>query len=73
MSHASVRRASDDDHVQGAGSVDPFDTFEFDVAGGGRAGDHGERGGRVQQRDGLGDGFDDLVGGQDDDVPVGPE
>ena len=40
-------RLSDDEHVEGPRAVHPFDAFQFDVAGGGRAGDHGQRPDRI--------------------------
>src|SRR4051812_33119502 len=65
---------ADQDDVEGAGAVDAFDAVEFDVAGGGGAGDPGCRAVWVEAGEGLGEGVHDLVGCVDDaDVVVGDE
>ncbi len=67
------RVSADEHHVERAGAVDALDPVEFDVAGGARATDPGERGerpGRVDPRDRVGNIGEHLFGPHDDEQVV---
>jgi hypothetical protein len=55
----------DEDDLEGARAVHALDPVQFDVAGGGRAADPGERAARVQPGQGLRDQGDHLLGPDD--------